>query len=300
MMKRFYIYIAVAFVFTISAHAQITILDALKKNNSSRPMSSYSIENVSITPELSIIRQQYRLERKGEFYGKNNMPYYGETYSLAIKVSGGTYLLGNVIEPWKDDADYQRVNADNKYKPVYFWSYQRALNDSVYKAVELDLDKEYTKPVNADKSLWLHEDVQRDFGLTEDKTAGKKQGTLVWAYANTNVQDSAMRVELRQVPMQVELKGDSTIIPVELQDAERVIGGLYVVPKYERGGRVQFLLAGVAVKGADAKWCLQMLAVPTDITPTNSSDSAEKKEKAGKKKDKKKDASIEPTPTKSK
>lgn len=255
----------------------------------------------AIIPELSIIRQQYRLERKGEFYGKNNMPYYGETYSLAIKVSGGTYLLSNVIEPWKNDEDYLRINSDNKYKPVYFWTYKRALNDTTYKKVELDLDTEYTKPTNADKSLWLHEDASRDFGLTEDKVVGKKQGTIIWAYANTNVQDSAMKVDLRQVPMQIDQKGDSSIVTVEPQDAERVIGGLYVVPKYERGGRVQFLLAGVAVRGNDKKWCLQMLAVPSDITPTkNSTTVADKKEKANKKKDKKQDDSSEPTPTKSK
>lgn len=299
MIKKIILYFVTAFIFTGTANAQITILDALKKNHASRPLSSNSIENTAITPELSIIRQQYHLERNGDSYGKDEItPYYGETYSLAIKVSGGTYLSGDVIEPWKNDADYLRVNADKKYKPAYFCSYQRALNDTVYKAVELDLGTEYTKPVNADKSLWLHEDISRDFGLTEDKTEGTKQGTLIWAYANTNVQDSAMKVDLRQVPMQVEVKGDSTIVPVELKDAERVIGGLYVVPKYDRGGRVQFLLAGVAVKGDDSKWLLQMLAIPSDITPKKNSN-MEKKEKVRKKKDKKEDVS-EPVPTKSK
>lgn len=296
MVKKFFMFFALAFAFTVAGHAQITILDVLKKNHSSRPISSSCIENVAIMPELSIIRQQYRMERNGEFFGKNNMPHYGETYSLAVKVSGGTYILGSVIEPWKDDADYLRVNADNKYKPVYYWTYQRALNDTVYKAVELELGTEYTKPVNADKSLWLHEETS--LGLTEDKTAGKKQGTLVWAYAHTNVQDSAMQVELRQVSMQVNLENDSTLIPVELQDSDRVIGGLYVVPKYEFGGRVQFLLAGVAVKGNDSKWCLQMLAVPAGITPTNSSDNAGKKGKAVRKKGRKQDASAEPSPVK--
>ena len=47
----------------------------------------------AIKPELSVVRQQYRLERNGEYFGKNNKPFYGESYSLAIKVSGGTIFL---------------------------------------------------------------------------------------------------------------------------------------------------------------------------------------------------------------
>lgn len=46
----------------------------------------------AVEPSLSIIRQQYRLERDGQYYGKNKQSFYGETYTMAVKVAGGTLL----------------------------------------------------------------------------------------------------------------------------------------------------------------------------------------------------------------
>ena len=140
-----------------------------------------SILKEALSSDLYLIRQQYRLERKGKTYGKSYKPYYGETYSLGIKVSGGMYVTNSVIEPWKGDVDYERVNADGKYKPEYFWTYQRHLNDSVYKAVELDFGTAYISAVNVDKSLWLHQDLQSDFGLSIDNSLGEKRGYVLWA-----------------------------------------------------------------------------------------------------------------------
>ena len=62
-----------------------------------------SILTEAVMPSLSIIRQQFRLERGGQFYGKNNMPYYGETYSLGIKISGGEIYQKQVVFPWMND-----------------------------------------------------------------------------------------------------------------------------------------------------------------------------------------------------
>ena len=45
---------------------------------------------------------------------------------------------------------------------------------------------------------------------------------------------------------------------------------MFVIPKYEGRGRVQFWLAGVAVKVGQAKWALQLLtdkmAGPAEVT----------------------------------
>ena len=45
---------------------------------------------------------------------------------------------------------------------------------------------------------------------------------------------------------------------------------MFVIPKYEGRGRVQFWLAGVAVKVGKAKWALQLLtdkmAGPAEVT----------------------------------
>ena len=95
---------------------------------------------------------------------------------------------------------------------------------------------------------WKHQDKMSDFGLSEDVTLGKKTGYMLWAYASPDIQDSAMVVNLRQNTFVVDVKADSTLQEVTPKEVEKVIGGLFVIPKYEGRGRVQFWLAGVAVK----------------------------------------------------
>lgn len=275
----------IAIAFTINANAQITLLEGfggITKNDSitksiGKSESSTDLVKDAVAPSLSILRQQYRLELNGNYYGKNGKAFYGETYSLGIKVSGGMLFLGDVVEPWKNDADYKRANADGKYKTEYFWTYQRKLADSIYKAVELELGSDFTKPLNQGKSLWEHQDG--DLGLDIDRTPGQKAGYMVWAYAATNVHDSAMTVNLTQSAITVNARQDTTVA-LSPDNPDRVLGGLFVVPKYSTGGRVQFMLVGVAVRTGGSKWALQPLtqggSAPTvstdDATPTPSVD----------------------------
>lgn len=217
----------------------------------------------SITPELSIIRQQYRLKLKEDYYGKNNKPYYGEKYSLGIKVGGGLLFLSNIVKPWEGDADFERVTAKRKYLPELFWSYQRGLRDSVYHDVELEIyNPNYVFPINADSTLYRQDDQVSDLGLIINDSGGKKNGYMVWAYTQTNVQDSAMNVTLRQSSYVVDAKPDSMQIAMSPDNPEKILGGLFVVPKYEQGGRVQMQLAGVAVRTKNGKWALQVLLNP--------------------------------------
>lgn len=284
-MKRFLL-LAVLLLSTGVMKAQLSIdniLDGLTHGAGSDYVKQ------AVMPELSIIRQQYRLERNGEFYGKNNKAFYGESYSLGVKVSGGMLLAGSVIRPWEDDADYQRVNASNAYKPVYFWSYQRSMTDSVYTAVELELQSAHTKVLTTDSTLYYHSDIRCDFGLTIDETAGPHSGTLLWVYAS-NPQDSALTVSFKQASERIEIRSDSTLIAVEPTNPEKLLGGIYVVPKYETGGRVQFQLAGVAVKIKPTEWKLQLLVRSNSESP-NSEQPSKKQEVETK-------GSAEPTKTK--
>lgn len=235
--------------------AQTKLADLLKGKVNDNSIEVNPIES-SLYPELTLIRQQYRLERNGDFYGKNEMPYYGETYTLGVKVSGGLLMQNRAVCPWIGDADYKRVNESGKYKPVWFWTYKKGLNDSIYTATELELGTQYVRPLDKDSLVYSHIDSYSDFGLTIDETAGKKVGYMVWAYSSTNVQDSAMTVSLRQSSFQIEASADSALIAMSPNDADKVVGGLFVVPKYERGGRIQLLLAGFASRDVKGKWNL--------------------------------------------
>ena len=289
-MKRFInlslLFAAMAFSLTINAQSSFSIKDLLGQHEGLAAANSSSVEMQAITPELSVIRQQYRLERNGSYYGKNNLPFYGESYSLAVKVSGGTYLTSDAVEPWKIDTDYARDNASGNYKPSIYWTYQRPINEAKYKAVNLEIkdESEFVKPVNAEKSLYLHTDAINDFGLRIDNTTGNKKGTMIWVYSKTDIQDSAMAVVFQQSSFTIEAKEDSSLVEMTPTTPEKIIGGIFVTPKIEKGGRVQYLLSGVAVRNKSNGWSLQLLCIDDRITKSESSSSLTKtndKKKSG-------------------
>lgn len=261
--------------FTANAQSTFKLKDLISQQEGLAANSGSSANLQAVLPELSIIRQQYRLERNGEFFGKNNKPYYGESFSLAVKVSGGTVFLSDVKEPWKGDSDYARDNASGNYKTSLYWTYQRAINDTNYKSVNFGIkdesdESDYVSPLNADKTLYLHTDAISDFGLSIDKETGNKKGYMIWAYTKSDIQDSAMIVDLRQSQLSIDAKADSALITMTPSTPEKIIGGIYITPKFARGGIVQYLLSGVAVRNKSNGWDLQLLCSDDKITRSES------------------------------
>lgn len=282
-MKRILVLLFLGLIVINSTMAQISLSDLLG-GKLGATNNTTGIVTDAILPELSIIRQQYRLKQGKEYYGRNNKSYFGETYTLAVKVNRGMYLSGDVVEPWKYDEDYERMNASRNYTPDLFWSYQRSLTDSVYKVISLEFGKEqFLKPFNADKSLYKHQDAKDDFGLEEDCTPGEKKGVMIWAYSKTTAQDSAMVVDLRQNAMTVNAQADSTLLAMTLGEPERIIGGVFMVPKIEGRGVVRYQLAGVAVKTGKNKWALQLLVVEDNLTKSEAEAPENDKKKGSKK-----------------
>ena len=279
--------------FTANAQSTFKLKDLISQQEELAANSGSSANLQAILPELSIIRQQYRLERNGEFFGKNNKLYYGEGFSLAVKVSGGTVFLSDVKEPWKGDSDYARDNASGNYKTSLYWTYQRAINDANYKSVNLGIKEEsaesdYVSPLNTDKTLYLHTDAISDFGLSIDKEIGNKKGYMIWAYTKSDVQDSAMIVDLRQSQLSIDAKADSTLITMTPSTPEKIIGGVYITPRFARGGIVQYLLSGVAVRNKSKGWNLQLLCSDDKITRSESPSNITKPNDAPKSESKKK------------
>lgn len=295
------LFILVMVVTCIQAQIPDWILD-MAKGDTTKIMPSVQNEEVkpvnnivceAIIPTLTIIRQQYRLELNGEHYGKNNLPYYGETFSLGVKVAGGMLFLKDVFKPWLYDSDYNLVNASGKYKVEYYATYQRALRDSVYTPIDLELSKQnYSYPVNIDSTLYKHVDARSNFGLNIDETAGLKDGYMLWVHSRTNVKDSAMDVDISQSSYSINASAETSVIAMAPNEPNKLIGGLYVVPKFEQGGRVQFIVAGVAVKSDESEWKLQLLV--NDLKTVNSSKTQKPKQDTGNVGD------AEPTPVKTK
>ena len=254
----------------------------------------------AVIPALSVIRQQYRLELNGDYYGKKGNPYYGESYTLGVKISNNTILQRGVILPWENDADYQRVNAGGKYTPTYFRSFQRPITETEWKATEFDFGTQFTTPTSSDSLLFLNQDKVADFGLPDDRTEGTKQGLLIWVYSTTNNQDSAMQIRYQQSSMTIDAKADSSCISIKPDNIDNVLGGIFVVPQIERVGYIKVLLVGVAVKDSNNEWKLKLLTESTEAkevdNPVKQSDDSDRKKKESE--DENMSDNADPTPIK--
>ena len=123
----------------------------------------------AVAPALSIVRQQYRVERDGEFYGRKGKLYYGETYTLGVKISNSTILQRDAILPWENDDDYKRLNAGRNYSAEHLPSFQRQLSETEWKSVEFDF-KNLTRVKTNDSLLYESLDKIPDFGLPIDES----------------------------------------------------------------------------------------------------------------------------------
>lgn len=274
------------FVAFAQQNKQSSFDESIKALIKSRKENAFIID--AIKPELCIIRQQYQLKRGEDMYGSDGKSYYGETYTLGVKVPGYLYMQRGVLKPWEGDKNYNRVNADGKYESVYFRSFQRSLVETkvAYSPIEIEFGRSYLQAINSDQTLYRQEDLVSDFGLSIDEAGGVKRGIMVWVYSNSTLKDSAMTVSFQQEMLSLEAKSDSILIPQTVSNADRLLGGVFVVPSYERGGRIQIRLAGIAVRTANGDWNLQLLASHfDDVSATNTKDTSnpvDAEEKKGK------------------
>lgn len=263
------------FVAFAQQNKQSSFDEAIKSLIKSRKENAFIIDALKL--ELCIIRQQYQLKRGEDMYGSDGKSYYGETYTLGVKVPGYLYMQRGVLKPWEGDKNYDRVNADGKYEPVYFKSFQRSLVETkvAYSPIEIEFGRSYLQAINSDQTLYRQEDLVSDFGLSIDEAGGEKRGIMVWVYSNSTLKDSAMTVSFQQGMLSLEAKSDSKLIPQTVSNADRLLGGVFVVPSYERGGRIQIRLAGIAVRTANGDWNLQLLASHfDDVSATDTKDTS--------------------------
>ena len=207
----------------------------------------------AVAPALKIIKQQYRLKKDGDFFGRNNKPHFGESFSLGVKVAGGTILQNKVLYPWVNDKDYKDVNEAGKYTPVLYNSYQKSVIGGDYEKVDFELNTPYVKSVGKDSLLYIHSDVYSDFGLNMDTASGEKSGYMLWVYETDGKCD--YKVESLNLQASVE----STVIPMKTSSPSKVLGGVYVIPVNERPGTISFYLVGVASTCNNKDWALKLL-----------------------------------------
>lgn len=207
----------------------------------------------AVSPALKIVKQQYRLKKDGDFFGRNNRPHFGESFSLGVKVAGGTILQNEVLYPWANDKDYKDVNESGKYTPVLYDSYQKSVIGGDYEKVDFELNTPYVKPVGKDSLLYIHSDVYSDFGLNMDTASGEKSGYMLWVYETDG------KCDYKVEALNLQASVDSTVIPMKTLSPSKVLGGVYVIPVNERPGTISFYLVGVASTCNNKDWSLKLL-----------------------------------------
>lgn len=207
---------------------------------------------MAVSPALKIVKQQYKLVKDGEYYGGDNKPYFGESVTLAVKVSGATLLQNKVVSPWSYDDNYQGVYSDT-YAPAYHKTYVKSIDSLDYEVKDFELGTPYVKQVGADSLLFIHSDVYSDFGLTVDATVGEKKGYMLWVYQNA--ENCRHNVE----SMTVSATGTETVLPLTPSEPESLLGGVYVIPVQDRPGTISFHLVGVASSADGKNWVLKLL-----------------------------------------
>lgn len=208
----------------------------------------------AVSPTLKVVKQQYRLKKDADYFGKNKMKHFGESLSLAAKVSGGTILQNAVMKPWANDNDYREANPSGKYTPVLYKSLQKPLSGGDFETVDYELESQYVKPVGQDSLLYLHSDKYSDFGLMMDTTDGEKSGYILWVYKT----EDGFSHDIESFT--IKAKCEETVIPMEVSGYKDFIGGVFVVPIYDRPGVLSFKLCGVASYYKTGEWYLKLLA----------------------------------------
>lgn len=247
-----------------------------------------------VKPGLFIIRQQYQLcnDSKGTYHGKNGMSYFGESFSIAIKINKG-YMLTNLSRmPWLVDEDFQEVDA-RMYNPVLFDGYIRRVDNKTYEKYKFH-DKYISTLV--DSLLFDYDTGERDFGFKIDETNGVKKGTLVICYSDTALVDKAdadVMLSTKAFSMTVSSK-DSLTFETQDLNVKNVIGGVFVVPEVSQIGQVNYLIAGVLVKTIKNKWFVVSTAKSFAERGKSEQDDVKKTSRQEKKEDKKKAVNITP------
>lgn len=207
---------------------------------------------------IFIVHRSYRLQdttvATPTFFGWQNRNYFGETYSLGIKVKEGYYFTDKAVRPWKYDSKFEEHADSKKFAPVLSASEYRMLGDTSYNV--LPNGNILTMEISTDR-VYLTQDTAlfHQKGFSVDERDGIKKGWLAWL-----VTDQLMEEENLQTPSFVIYRSELTFEQgkekYEIRDPatnKHILGGFYILPEITDIGQISFRLAGLA-HHEDGKW----------------------------------------------
>lgn len=241
-MKHLVLAISLAFGAIFSADAQFSLGGFVRSAN------QQFIEE-AIRESVMLMRQEYQLEDTVTMqrYTWNAEAQFGYAEAFAVRTQKGYITHRDLVEPWQQDSHYTPYRG-TQLRPIYSRTAIRTVKDSLWREAGTIAP---LKREMLDKSPWDHvtDTLFQAQGLKVEPLSGEQQGWLVWLTTSNRADSATAKLSLvtyRQT-LTLEEGAGRCELPAPSTN-EQVLGGLYLVPRYDGCGTITFLLQGIAVE----------------------------------------------------
>ena len=215
----------------------------------------------AVKNSLVIIHTQYRMQdtkvKDPTYYGADGKDYFGENYTLGVKVRNGYLIEHSAIRPWLFDSKFIPYVASTQYKPVISLSEYKQFSDTAYTDQTKTFKPDAAKVVLNNKLYSVIDNKFGNKGLLAQALADKNEGWVVWLIADhalTEKNDSKLSVMIHR--LEVKTEKDKVSYEVVAPQIEKVVlGGIYVMPEVTEIGTLSFRLLGT-IQAENEKWAI--------------------------------------------
>lgn len=246
-----------------------------------RPFAGPASANQQLIEEavqkgLFIVRQSYQLEdtvaETPAYYGREGKPYFGQMYSLGVRLNGGYAVDGRLLTPWTEDGHFDEYRNSTQYRPVISQTVYRNIEEITYQPLAF---RRESRDTLGKGSVLLVKDSLFPEGFSLWEEEGICKGWIVLAVGEKPLSESdSVRLSLMIYRTEIKREADKVLYEIKSPSTTlSVAGGIYVFPVVTAVGQLDFRLAGLVQQVGD-KWCILTVrgtpaaeGAPSGLTP---------------------------------
>lgn len=206
-----------------------------------------------------LVGTQYQLKEKatGNLYGRGGRNYYGELYSLGYLFPCGCILAKESLRPWDKDPAFEKYRKNEKYIPVLMDTITLKTANRGASHINCLIRGISNVPNTRLSNVSLELSGHSGFPLNQE--LGQLSGWFVWCMIPKDGQiGRETEFSFTSLYRTIEIK-DTMSIPVEApKNGEKLLGGIFVVPKVDSLGKITLYTKGILCKISNDKWGLRI------------------------------------------